>query len=434
MTPDGAPDGTAVAQHAAAVVERLTGRLAAVSDDIQRLVVGEVAELRGDAQLVQLLRETVITSVEVFFSSIRHGIPVAHLDAPPAALEYARRLAQRDISVNALVRGYRLGHRAALRAVIEAVRDDGLDPGLGFAVYDRIEDVSFDYIDRISEQVVAGYQDERDQWLQTRSTLRALRVREVLAGGEVDIDATTTALRYPLRHRHLGAVLWCPDGCEQSGSAALEQKVRHLAEAVRAPAAPLFVAVDEVTGWAWIPLPDAVADPLPALRAAVGADGPAVAVGRPLAGVAGFRRTHRQALATRAVALATRGGGAALIAVTGPGVAVTALLGGDVEAAAGFVADQLGALAADTDADARLRTTLRVFLGAGSSYTAAAEQLHLHYNSVKYRVQRAVERRGRPLGGDRLDVEVALLLCDRFGTAVLDAHTSTGTPKGAVTG
>src|SRR5690625_4225038 len=317
MTPDGAPDGTAVAQHAAAVVERLTGRLAAVSDDIQRLVVGEVAELRGDAQLVQLLRETVITSVEVFFSSIRHGIPVAHLDAPPAALEYARRLAQRDISVNALVRGYRLGHRAALRAVIEAVRDPALDPALGalnpalgFAVYDLIEDVSFDYIDRVTEQVVAGYQDERDQWLQTRSTLRALRVRELLAGGEVDVDAMTTALRYPLQHRHLAVVVWCPDGCEQAGSAVLEHLVRHLAATVDAPTAPLFVAVDEVTGWGWIPLPDAVTDPVAVLRAAITADGPAVAVGRPPAGVAGFRRSPRPARGRLAEALCGSHGGA----------------------------------------------------------------------------------------------------------------------------
>ncbi|BBY56302.1 helix-turn-helix domain-containing protein [Mycobacterium koreense] len=429
MTPRDGPAGPAVAQHAAAVVARLGDRLAEVSDDIQELVIGEVAELRGDPQLVQLLRETVTSSVEVFFAAIRHDIPVAHLDAPAAALEYARRLAQRDISVNALVRGYRLGHRAALRAVIEAVRapdlegnTDALDPALGFAVYDLIEDVSFDYIDRVTEQVVAGYQDERDQWLQSRSTLRALRVRELLAGGEVDVDAMTTALRYPLQHRHLAVVLWCPDGCEQAGSAALEQLLRRLAAAVDAPAAPLFVAVDAVTGWGWIPLPDAVADPVPVLRAALAADGPVVAAGRPLAGVAGFRRSHRQARAVRAVALGAGPGAAPLIAVTDPGVALAALLGGDVEAAAGFITDQLGALAADTDADARLRRTLLVFLQAGSSYTAAAEQLHLHYNSVKYRVQRAVERRGQPLGGDRLDVEVALLLCDRFGSAVLDGH------------
>ena len=53
------------------------------------------------------------------------------------------------------------------------------------------------------------------------------------------------------------------------------------------------------------------------------------------------------------------------------------------------------------------------------SYTMAAEQLTLHFNTVKYRVGRAVPRRGRVIGADRLDVEPALLLCHWYGKAVL---------------
>ena len=52
------------------------------------------------------------------------------------------------------------------------------------------------------------------------------------------------------------------------------------------------------------------------------------------------------------------------------------------------------------------------------SYTMAAEQLTLHFNTVKYRVGRAVPRRGRVIGADRLDVELALL-CHWYGKAVL---------------
>ncbi len=79
----------------------------------------------------------------------------------------------------------------------------------------------------------------------------------------------------------------------------------------------------------------------------------------------------------------------------------------------------LGPLASKTENDARLRETLRVFLRYGASHKAAAEQLNLHFNSVKYRVQRAVERRGRPIGSERLDVELALLVCHWYGNAVL---------------
>ena len=69
--------------------------------------------------------------------------------------------------------------------------------------------------------------------------------------------------------------------------------------------------------------------------------------------------------------------------------------------------------------DARLRETLRVFLSCGSSYKLAADQLCLHFNTVKYRVGRAVARRGRPLTTDQIDVELALLLCHWYGAAVL---------------
>jgi DNA-binding PucR family transcriptional regulator len=59
------------------------------------------------------------------------------------------------------------------------------------------------------------------------------------------------------------------------------------------------------------------------------------------------------------------------------------------------------------------------FWGAGSSYKLAAEELGSHFNTVKYRVGRAVARRGREIGADRLDVELALLVCHWYGRPVL---------------
>jgi DNA-binding PucR family transcriptional regulator len=69
--------------------------------------------------------------------------------------------------------------------------------------------------------------------------------------------------------------------------------------------------------------------------------------------------------------------------------------------------------------DARLRETLRMYLACGASYKVAAEELNMHFNSVKYRVGRAVARRGREIGSDRLEVELALLACHWYGPAVL---------------
>jgi DNA-binding PucR family transcriptional regulator len=407
---------------AATIVDRLYDKLGDITSEIQQLVITEISELRGDAQLLQLLRDTVAASVEVFFSSIRHDIPVKYLEPPTPALEYARRLAQREVSLNALVRAYRMGHRAALRVVIAEIRAAQLDPTLELAVYDLMERTSFEYIDQISQQVVTSYQDERDHWLANRTNMRAPQIRELLAGGEVDVDAMTNALGYPLNHTHLALVVWYPEPPEHAGSSSMERFVHALGESLGARKGSLFLAVDRLTGWGWIPLSaGAATDAVARVRAFAEnvTDGPLMTVGDPLPGVAGFRRSHQQAQDARTVAIASSVSTRRVTAASDSGLAVAALLGTNVGAASVLVGEILGPLASATDSDERLRETLRVFLRTGSSYTAAADELHMHHNSVKYRVQRAVERRGRPISHDRLDVEVALLLCDWFGPAVL---------------
>ena len=177
-----------------------------------------------------------------------------------------------------------------------------------------------------------------------------------------------------------------------------------------------------MSGWGWIPLDAAAASTAVAdIRQFVAKhdDAPSVALGSPLAGVEGFRRSHRQAQRARNVAIAAGADPQSVIAADDPGLSAAALLGNDLDEARAWVREVLGPLSSDTDNDARLRETLRIFLRSGASYKAAADRLNLHFNSVKYRVQRAVERRGRPIGDDRLDVELALLVCHWFGEAVL---------------
>jgi hypothetical protein len=423
MGAKGSPaDGAVVAKTAAVIAARLDDQLEAATRSIQQLVVAEITELAGDAQLVQLLRDTVASNVDTFFSAIRNGIPVEHIEPPTAALEYARRLAQRDVSANALVRAYRLGHRAALDFVLNEIRAAELDPRLSLDVYEQMAAVSFAYIDFISQRVVAAYQDERERWLGNRNTLRALHVRELLAGGDADVDTATIEIRYPLRRLHVAIVTWCRDSTDSTDLDSMERFVHKLSESVGAQESPLFISVDRVTGWAWIPVPpDSAPHVLTEIRrfAESVPEGPSVAAGNPLPGIDGFRRSHQQAEHGRAVALASGTTGRRIIVPSDPGLAIAALLGDNVESASAWIAEVLGPLAGDTEADERLRETLRVFLHAGGSHKAAAEELHLHSNSVKYRVNRAVERRGRPIADDRLDVEVALLLCHWFGAAVL---------------
>lgn len=130
-------DDDAVIEGAAAIVGRLGDRLSAVVASVQQLVVTEIAEMRDDTQLLQLLHDSVEGNIETVFSAIRHGIPIEDVEPPTAALEHARRLAQRGVSVNALVRAYRLGHKAVLDVARDEIRAANVEAQLSLDIFDR---------------------------------------------------------------------------------------------------------------------------------------------------------------------------------------------------------------------------------------------------------------------------------------------------------
>ena len=423
---DNQDDEAAVAESVALIIDRIGERAPDVIGSIQRYLAAEVVELRGDPALLELLRASVAGNVETVFDALRYHISIERVEPPTAALEYARRVAQHGIPVNALVRAYRLGQQQVLAHVLEEIRRAGLEPEAALNTYEAISIVAFRYIDWISQQVTDAYETERERWVENSNSVRALRVRELLdsAAGSVDIDAAIAAIRYPLRRTHLAMILWTSaDDAPGRELLRLERFVRDLADSMTLRDGALFVAADQVSGWGWLPLGTAAtADPVEHIRrfAADSVDAPHLAMGTAQSGLEGFRRSHRQAQKARRVAVA----GAQNRRVTAagdPGVAAAALLTEDLAETREWVCETLGPLASDTDNDARLRETMRVFFGEGSSYKGAAERLNLHHNSVKYRVDRAVERRGRRIGDDRIDVEIALLVCHHLGSAVLMA-------------
>jgi DNA-binding PucR family transcriptional regulator len=219
----------------------------------------------------------------------------------------------------------------------------------------------------------------------------------------------------------LAVVLWYPQaGGGGNELPRLQRFLRDMGQAAEVAASPLFVAADAVCGWGWLPFRAAAPEAVDKARqfASTHADSPSVGMGSMAAGVGGFRRSHRSALAARTVAAARDPHQPSVVAADDPGVSVAALLGADISQAREWVAEVLGDLAVDNENDARLRETLHIFLSSEGSYKLAAERLNLHSNTVKYRIGRAVARRGRPIAADRLDVELALLLCHWYGSAV----------------
>jgi PucR C-terminal helix-turn-helix domain/GGDEF-like domain len=400
------------------VAHKVGSQATEVGQDITKYLLAAIPELQVDELVAELLGASVDANVSTLLHVLEHRIRLDSVDAPAEAAEYGRRLSQRGIPLIALVRAYRLGHGRLLRWCLEELGRQVRDARMMSAVTGLMMEVSFTYIDRVAEQVIAAYQEERDRWLITQTAFRARRVTALLADERISADSIEPDLGYRLRRHHLGLLAWVPEPTQGgAGLLRLDRMVTTVGRELDCPGTPLFVPCDEASCWAWLPIGDGAAKGA-ALRESVAAADPTirVAAGDRGHGVVGFRRTHRQAQQAQDVALAARPGArVTLFAEVGP----VAFLCADIAATRSWVWTVLGELAADDDHNANLRQTLRVFLACGASYTATADRLTLHRNTVQYRIRKAEEALGQPTQQDRANVELALKACLHLGATVL---------------
>ncbi len=389
---------------------------------LHKVLAESIEELQGDRLILELLGTSIQSNLETVAHILRYDIEIGEISTPSAAEEYARRLAQRGIAPNALVRAYRLGQQQVLDWAFAEIARQEPDPKVAFAACQIVMDTTFRYIDRISEQVVTAYETERVRWLANRNMMRAAALRELLDGAKVDVATAEAALGYRLRQHHLGVVVWSSSPSSPTTTRELERSLNRLGKELGVAGQPLFVPQDRSCGWGWLPLgrasrtaaPGEVDHLLDEADAAIH-----LALGNPAAGATGFRVTHLEAGRAQQVALAARERALRITSFTDPQVRAAALLAADLGAARRLVESALGPLAADTEQAGRLRDTLLTFLAEKGSYTATSERLHLHKNTVKYRIDRAVEERNRPLDDERLDLELALIACRWLGPSVL---------------
>jgi DNA-binding PucR family transcriptional regulator len=234
------------------------------------------------------------------------------------------------------------------------------------------------------------------------------------------VDSSEAILGYRLRQHHAGLVCWTGEADIGGGDLArLERATTELARTVGCAGRPIFLPQDESYAWAWLPLGAEKTLTLPGADStpAEAEAGVRFAVGGVGSGLSGFRRTHQQALAAYAVALAASPPGRFLTSFSD--VAPLALMSGSIDLVRAWVIEILGGLASDDAHNATLRDTLRVFLQENGSFKATAERLVLHKNTVQYRIRKAEESLGHPVGQNRLHVELALLASQWLGPAAL---------------
>ena len=288
-------------------------------------------------------------------------------------------------SLEALLTAYRAGARVAWRRLVQAGERGGLEPGTLYKLGEAI----FAYIDELSAASAEGHAAAQSaaarEQQERRHRLIELLLRDPPAPGPAVEDAARVA-GWDLPET-LAVLALDPEG--------LERVARRL------PHATLVTRIER-TGWAIVPDPDGPGrrgDLERALGDVPGALGPAVEWG------AAGRSATRAELAL-AVAR-TRGGGL----VVADDHLLDLLLAQDPDLATDLARRRLEPLdALPATARARLIETLRAWLDAHGSASAAAEILHVHVQTVRYRLGQL-----RDLLGDALDdpdarLELALAL------------------------
>jgi len=145
----------------ASVAAALAGRLSAVSADVRGVIEQEIAALRDNQRIATMLDASVTENITTILHALRHGIDTAAIEAPTSAIEYSRRLAQRGVAAEELLRAYRLGQARFTRLFVEELMcqtgGERMDGSTTLLAFEQISQ----YIDRVVGRVLVVYDHER---------------------------------------------------------------------------------------------------------------------------------------------------------------------------------------------------------------------------------------------------------------------------------
>ena len=324
--------------------------------------------------------------------------------SPPEAIDWAKDLAHQGFPVEALLKVYRIGHACLWQIWLRLLTARTSDPALLAEASAATSAFMFIYVEAVLTPIVGAHQAGRERLLRHTQSVAEGELRGILRGDAVDVRSASQRLRYRLDGWHLGFILWSDNVDDDDTPAQLDTASAHLVERLGFEGNALVVPAGRAVlhgwlgGWQQLRLPEPT-----------GVTGVHIAFGEPAAGIDGFRRTHDQSRHARRVA--QLGNGAP--ACTGyRDVAVSALLSADLAHARDFMTQTLGGVLDGQDADRLLETT-SVYQEEGLSLHRAAERLHVHRNTVAYRVRKVLDSSGETDAGSlrlRAAVELARLV------------------------
>lgn len=322
-------------------------------------------------------------------------------------------LVARGVGSDVMLHSLQLAHGFAHGAVIDAVARF-VPPDEQFAESRRITEALFAVMEAVSSAMIAEFDRAHSRWQATYSAARLDVIEQLLRGETVSAEHAGEVLGYDLSRHHTALVVWVDDAAAH-GSGALERVAADILS--RAGCNDTVVQpIGRARVWAW----GATVQPGSGADDQVVPPGVRVAVGHGEPGASGFRVSHQRALEATRLGQRSVRPDRRLFAYDD--VDLLVMLAERPDLLRSFVGRELGGLVDTGASTATIRDTLRVYLDTGRSLQDTAARLHVARNTVAYRVRRAEELRGRPLGEHLVQLQVALAVVHELGVAA--THTT----------
>lgn len=375
----------------------LAPQLPALADELIEAIRAEVPSFSRplEGEFGEIVRRGVEQAL-LQFEQMARNPGVGREAGRSVYVELGRGEVREGRSLDALLAAYRVGAKVAWRRLAEA----GAAAGLSTEALILLAESIFAYIDELSAESAEGYAREQAERAGEADRLRAVLIQSLLQEPAVPpegLRAAAARVRWELPHR-LAVVTW-----------AAAQGGRRLAAALPAGSITMLDASRIV---AVVPDPDG-----PGRRAQVQAALAGVAAGiGPAVDRTGAARSHRRAVSALALAQSRA---AEPRGAPGPLRAdehrIDLLLHGDPDLLAELAGDVLAPLDGESAVSrARLADTLLAWLRHDRNATAAAQALHVHAQTVRYRLARLRELFGAGLDDPDLRFTLEVVLRGRL--------------------
>ncbi|MBP2206679.1 DNA-binding PucR family transcriptional regulator [Rhodococcus percolatus] len=406
--------------------ERLQRETDAISHGMTAEIAAAVGEL-DDRAMRDALHSSVTDNVEVMIDQLAHSKEVSDLPSLPHAHRYAEELARQDVPESSLRRAYHVGSHYLLARIFDQVQEIDCPPHEQPPLYRHLAGWLYQYIDAITRQVIATYQEEQRSSHERAARTTFTWVNRVLEAEDVSPREFSAATKYRLDQVHVACRVWVDDRADQPAhTPALAPLIDQVRAMLGVRDDPLVVVTGRREADVWFGGVHRV-DTRAFDSVVASAGGYRLAFGSPGFGPDGFRASRSQAHQASRIAHVASDPTARVTSYADEGIPVISRLIDDLPATRAWVHDVLGELAVDSDAAARQRDTVRVFLESAFSYSATASQLMLHRNSIRYRLEKASLQLGRGVADKPLDTQLALALCRVLGSVVLVPESRPGT-------